>query len=333
MSVFKHAYEQHITSKYDEIFREKVDTKALLMQNYYCSTVNTFTWNKLLPHIPQFLIEECLFFWGTVAGFRDENDGNKFKIFPCFMGGEYLENGLYSHYNIVAKNGKTWIKKIEDIELCFNNSPRVPSFPIVSEYCDRTVYALSAVNAALERAMLPDIIECSSQEQIDNISQLLRKDSNLVPFKITLNSGFSNGEIKRHNTFDNREDDVLALFDVYNRMNNMFNIYNGFATVEINKQERLTEKESSANEEVTRYQSLQDKYNCRKDFCDRVKAHFGEDIGFEVNRDFRTVWAITASNDDKKNLFELGNISTTKTDEIAENVTEESEDIEDASDD
>lgn len=331
MSVFKHAYEQHITDKYNEIFSEKVDTTALLMQNYYMSTVNTFTWDKLPEYIPQYLIEECLFFWGTVAAFRDENDNNKLKIFPCFMGGEYLENGLYSHYNIVAKNGKTWIKKLEEIELCFNNSPRVPSFPIVREYCERSAYALSAVNAALERAMLPDIIECADEQQMSAITQMLSKDKNLIPFKVALNSTFKNGEIKRHNTFDNREDDVLALFDIYNRMNNMFNIFNGFATVEINKQERLTEKESSANEEVTRYQGLQDKYWCRNDFCERVKAHFGEDIGFSLNRDFRTVWAIKASNDDKKELFELGNISTTKSEEASEETETIEEVAEDAS--
>ena len=322
MSVFKHAYEQNVNKKYDEIFKEQVDTKSLLMQNYYSSTVNTFNWNKLPSHIPHFLIEENLFFWGMLAAFRDEGDNNKLKIFPCFMGGDLLENGLYSSYNIVAKNGKTWLKKIDEIELCFNNCARVPSFPIVSEYCDRTAYALSALNAALERAMLPDIIECSSDAQMDALSALLNKNTNLTPFKITKNSGFKNGEIKRHNTFDNRENDVVALFDIYNRTNNMFNIYNGFATVEINKQERLTEKESSANEEVTRYQSLKDKYECRMDFCKRVKEKFGEEIGFEINRDYRTVWAITASNNDKNNLFEQGAISTTKTDEINENVKE-----------
>lgn len=308
MGVFENIYTSQIQAKYKEVFTDTKISDSLMFNMFYNALTNTFTWKGLPDYIPNYLPEENLFWWGQMAGFMDDGE---FKMFPCYMGGEYLENGLFSDYIIIAKNGKNWIKAKDEIVLCFNNRSRFPSVPIVDEFSEKASYALRSVDVSLERAMIPKIIECADEAEQKAITDMYDKDKNLMPYKVTRCEGFSNGDIKLHTIYDNRETDIIALWDIFTRYRNLFYISYGFQTTEIQKKERLTEQESAGNVELTRYTFLEDMYRQRADFCERVKEKFGVNLEIELNRDTSTVWAITATNEDKRRVFEAGNISTT----------------------
>lgn len=312
MGVFENIYTGQIQAKYKEVFTQTKQSDSLMYQLFYNAVVNSFSWTGLPEHIPTFLPEENLFWWGQMAGFMDDGE---FKMFPCYMGGEYLENGLFSDYIIIAKNGKSWIKKKGDIELCWNNRDKYPSTGIVYEFSEKASYALRAVDTSLERVMLPKIVECADDSQVKAVTDMYDKYKELMPFRVTKCEGFSNGDIRTHTMFDNRETDVLALWDIFTRYKNLFYTTYGFQNTEIQKKERLTEQEAAGNTEMIRYTLMHDMYIQRIDFCERVKNHFGVELGVELNRDCRTVYEITATNEDKIRIYEAGNISTTLSEE------------------
>lgn len=312
MGVFENIYTGKIQAKYNEVFTATQASDTLMYRLFYNAITNSFTWKGMPDNIPNFLPEENLYWWGQMAGFMD---GDEFKMFPCYMGGEYLENGLYSDYVIIAKNGKSWIKKREDIELCFNNRDRLPSTYAVFDFSDRASFALRAVDVELERVILPKIIEGADDSQLSAIADMYDKDKELMPFRTTKCEGFSNGDIKVHSLFDNREADVLALWDVFTRYRNLFYTTFGFQNTEIQKKERLTEQEAAGNVEMIRYTLMEDMYRQRVDFCERINSRFGQNISIELNRDTSTVWALSATNEDKRRVYEAGNISTTLSEE------------------
>ena len=240
--------------------------------------------------------EESLCMSGRLAFFKD---GDEFKMFPCFMGGALEENGEFTKYNIIARNGKTWLKDREEIEICYNNSMRLPSAFNIFELGEKASYALRSVETALERSMLAPIVVGEDNSQLKFIADALDKEKNLKPFLLALKNAYSKGDNKVIQFFDNSKEDVLARWDVFVRFRNLFYTTFGVNNIEIMKKERLTESEGSGNDEITRYTLLQDMIDQRRDFCKRVKEKFNYDLDFYVNRDSVTVYETSLTNEEK----------------------------------
>lgn len=304
MGVFEKIYSENVQRKYEEIRSNVKSDFFTLWFSYFNAVINTFTWKNLpegvLPQMP----EEFLCYWGQLAMFNDD-EGNV-KIYPTYGSGEYLENGLYSEYTIIARNGRTWIRDINDIELCFNNAIKYPSIWFINEMTDKSTSALRAVDAALERAILPPIIECQSEEQEALVSKMYDREKNLMPFRTVLGKHFSGeNSVQIHQIFDNRVNDVLALWDVYVRYRNFFYTFIGINNVEIQKRERLTEAEGSGNDEITRFTLINEMNEMRQDFVTRANKKFGTNLDIQINRDISTVYALSADNSEKIEAMDL----------------------------
>ena len=61
----------------------------------------------------------------------------------------------------------------------------------------------------------------------------------------------------------------------------------------------MTLGESQSNTEITRYSVFWDMFEHRKEFCERVKEHFGIDISCEINRNIDTVVEFNLTTQDK----------------------------------
>lgn len=299
MSVYHNIYANSYDEKTKQVLNEVQETDFMLSFNYLSTVISTFKWGGDLPedcrqHIP----EENLCYWGLQGLFKDD-DGN-FRIYPCYGVGKLLENGLYDTYCFIARNGKMWYRKLEDICLCFNNFLRIPSFGIINEYAEKSKRALNAVDAALERAMIPPIVTGRNESQMKQIGEYINNEPmNRKPFRTAQSDDFKAGEIEVHKFFDNRENDILSLWDVYVRYRNLFYTTFGINNIEIQKRERLTQAEGSGNDEITRYTLLSDMYECRKNFVDLAKEKFGINITIELNRDSTTVYQILSDNEEK----------------------------------
>lgn len=297
MSVYHNIYNAKLQEVQKAVEAQNNRTHTTLWFTYISTVLNTFKWGNLPETILSWLPEEFLMYWGKLAFFKDD-DGN-FKMYPCYMQGELEENGTYSSYTIIAKNGKSWARKADEIVICYNNASQLPTIGFINELAEKSAFALRSVDVSLERAIVPKVITGSDEGQMNLISQMYDKNKNLEIFRTAYGEAFGENGIDVKSLFDNRENDVLALWDVYVRYRNLFYTTFGINNVEIQKKERLTEAEGSGNDEIVRYTLLKDMYDQRMNFIQEVKEKFGYELTLELNRDSATVYELQLTNQQK----------------------------------
>lgn len=306
MSVFSKVYENIAQELEQNGSNRNKQTEDFMSCLFYSTVISSFTHEGDIPefikNLPSY-IEECFFMSSIVAYFEE---GGKHYITPCYPSGILLDNGLYSQYICIFRNGKTVIKNLEDIEICFNNSLGLPSRVIVDDILNKCVNALKTVDISLERASTPALTFATD----DNISNLIttaveKATKKKNPMALVSASSFKGDTLHKYNLFDNREQDVLALWDIFVRYKNLFFSTWGINNVEISKSERLTRAEGESNTEIIRYTLFFDLYRHRVDWYDRIEKHFGKKITCAINRNYETVTAMTMSNDEKREMNEM----------------------------
>lgn len=302
MGVFQKIYTETMINNEKKIVGEISNMKDLFFSLYKTTICTAFKYKNLPDTKKKFLLEDYLFHSPSVAMFKDDN--NNLTFAPCTPCGKLYRDGTYDHYRMVFRNGETYDRTYDEIEICYNNMLCYPSSLFAIQFAEKSAFALNAVDSALDRAIMPVVIECGSEEIMKQINELKLDKNILDTFKTTLCNQFQN-EVKIHKFFDNKADDVLSLWDTYVRYRNFFYTTFGVSNVEIQKTERLTKNESQSNEEITRYTLFDDMHLNRADFENRVKTHFNYDIGMEINRDANTVYNLNATNDDKIESIEL----------------------------
>lgn len=306
MSVFSKVYE-NISKQIEEqgITRNK-QSENFLTSLFYSTVISSFTHEGDIPEfikkIPSY-IEECFFMSSIVAYFEHEGE---YYITPCYPSGVLYDNGLYSQYICIFRNGKTVIKNLEDIEICDNCSLGLPSRVIVDDILSKCINALKTVDISLERASTPALTFATD----DNISNLITAavDKSIKkrdPMALVSASSFKGDTLHKYNLFDNREQDVLALWDIFVRYKNLFFSAWGVNNVEISKSERLTRAEGESNTEIIRYTLFFDLYEHRVDWYKRIEEHFGKKITCTINRNYETVSAMTMTNKEKREMNEM----------------------------
>lgn len=304
MGVYANGYYNELKKAQDTAIAEYGSNSSVTFLTFYSALLSSFEWKgKVFEDIPYYLPEEFLTNWGNMAYFIDD-DGNK-RVFPSYPAGEYLENGLYSKYVIIAKNGKNWYRNLEDIELCFCNSIRIPSIVFAKHYADKATYAYSAVDTSLYRAMLPVILETENPEDFSEIAELLEKREYLKVFKAVQSSKFKDKNITATQIFDSSKTDILSLWDVAERYRNLYNTLIGISNVNIQKRERLTENESESNREASIFTMYDDEYKERKNFVERVKKHFNDDIDVLPNRTTSNIFEVIQTPEEKARFAEI----------------------------
>lgn len=303
MSVFHKLYTEAIEKTKEQnkfIFDlEKFDFFLI----YMTSLVSSFKWKKTpVDNMPLFKPEQFIQQSGRLGLFNYEN---KWHILPIFPNGTIEEYGEYSDYIAVDCTGKNYMLKKDDLCICYNNSFCVPYYSMVKRFSDKSALALRAVDVSLAKAIAPTLVGVSSQEQLDIIGEMAQSINNPVPYKAMIKGKFDAKELDRVPAFDNREVDVLALWDVYVRYRNLYYGTIGINNIEIAKRERLTEAEGSGNDEIVRYSLFDDMWEQRQDFIKRAKEKFNVDIEIEINRDVDTVYSLLTDNEDKIDAVEM----------------------------
>lgn len=296
MSVFQNVY----LDKYKETEAlEKRDHFTVYMRQLllYATTVqSSFKWGNV-PAQPYFMPERYLLYSARIGFF--EKDG-KPQLYPIYPAGGLMPDGEYDAYTAIYPDGTSVRLQRKDVVIIFANSLKLPVYSIILDFATRSSYALCAVDTALKRAMLPPIVGVEDEAQIKEIMEIQDPDKLLKTIlALPTFKGYNSSELQRVPVFDNRETDVLSLWDVFSRYDRMFYRTFGISTVGIQKNERLTEAESTGEEEMTRYTLFQDMYNCRLAGIDEVKQRFGYELKLEVMRDQKTVYELSQSNEEK----------------------------------
>lgn len=325
MGVFQNIYlsgldHYEVVKKFDDIQR------AFKLEDIYITAlISSFKWKNCPEGTINFFIEPYLQLSGRVAVFKD--DVGTVKMHPCYPSGYLRESGEYEKYTIIARNGKQWIRNYDEIAIIYNNSFAIPYYGLVTEFASKSSSALLAVDCALERASVPPVLECETDEQMKTAIETLTANKNRAFFVKHKQGGYGEGEPKRVSAFDNRETDILSLWDVFSRYDRYFYRTFGISTVGIQKNERLTKAESTGEEEMTRYSLFDDMYQRRIEGVEKANEMFGTDITVEVNRDSKTVFELQLDNEDKIEMEKIeatkgANITPTENKEEKENETD-----------
>lgn len=306
MGVFQNTYVPNYQKMVEELEKEKLIEDQNFFIIYMTTVINTFKWGNLPDKMPKFNMETYLQTAGLVGYFVE---GDRKMMLPAFPQGGLTEYGEFSKYVMLDALGKTYIRDKDEIELCYNSSLKIPYIAIVKGFANNASKVLRYTYAALRRASKPPIIGCENESQLKMLDSLRDSITDNKDFVAFCGEGVMDSSVKRLPLFDNRETDVLAMWDIYTRQRNLFYSTFGINNVEIQKRERLTEAEGSGNDEIVRYSLLDDMVDNRKDFIERVKNHFGDVLTLDVNRDASTVWALNQTNDE---LIKMYNIAMTK---------------------
>lgn len=296
MSVFNNIYLEQINKLRSEEHKEFLGASQTIYNNFYTTVVSTFKWKNLPDTTLPFLPERYLYFYGRCAFFKDKN--GKYQIVPIVPAGKLLPNGEYDTYIGFFLDGTTVTLKREDIVIFYDNSRSLPSYIFVNEFAENATLAFTAVKQALKKAIAPTVIECTNEAQLNEIVNAVDY-ANLATFKATLSKALSKGEISTHHIFDNKANDVTALWDIFTRYRNFFYGSYGSNNIEIVKSERLTERESQGNDEIIRFTLLQEKNELRQYGSEQVKTKFNYDLPIELNRSAETVYDLTVDNEKK----------------------------------
>lgn len=304
MSVFTNIY----TTRYEQAAENRAVIKSYSDFNFFdtCMTtvINTFKWSNF-PNkdLPPFMIEWFLQNAGRIAMYR--NDDGNLAVHPAFPAGGLTDNGTFTSYDIITPNGKTYVRKAEDIALGYNNCFKMPYVYKIDQFAKKMSYSLRAVDSALTKATLPVAALFENPDQLKKFEKYADPETAMQPFVAMLKEKLVAKEVETVSLYDSTKVDVLALWDVYTRYRNLFYTTFGINNVEIQKRERLTEAEGAGNDEITRYSLLSDMYDRRKEWVEKCKEKFGIEISFELNRDLSTVLNIETDNEEKIDLMRM----------------------------
>lgn len=307
MSVFSKVYEKLYNEIVDKNEYSNKSTSEFLKTVFYSTVISSFEHKgdtpSFIKDLPDY-IEECFFISPMIAYFKE---GNERFITPTYPNGVLQKNGLYSSYTCIFRNGEVKIKNYDEIVLGFNNSLHLPNRYIVDEILEKCVNALRAVDMSLERAATPELTFTKSENVYNQITTAISNAFNKkTPYALINASSWGDKEMfDSTSLFDNRAQDVLALWDVFVRYKNLFFTTYGVNNVEISKTERLTRAEGESNTEMTRYGLFFDEYSHRVDFWRRVEEYDGSKVEVIINRNYETVSALTLTNEEKREMQKM----------------------------
>lgn len=283
MSVFQQIYKEN-----QSFLKEVLEIQTTTIDTYFHTVyeniaVNTFEWTGIDEMYRKSWIEHLLYYYPQLATFEDHG---KKLILPASASGKILENGLYSRYTMYAPNGDTYIRDLEDIELLFNNSLVVSTFSIQKPIINGLILTFNGIMENIQRAKMGGVLSAKDETTINLILQQFKESiTEIKPLKIVQREGISE-DIAWTPIFDNSVTDLNSLWESLSKFKSMALNDIGFGTIDIFKNERLTEAESKANINTTKYSLGDDMLTHREDFCERVKRHFGWDYGVIMKRDY-----------------------------------------------
>lgn len=308
MSVFSKVYEDMMSKVKTSETIQNFNTEYLLKTMFYSTVISSFEWGgkdfpKFIEQNPDY-IEENFIGSPITGGYISPRTGS-FTLAPCFGSGKLLNNGLYSTYTCIYRNGEQDIIKYEDIELCFNNSLHQPNAPIIEEFIQKCLRALRTVDISLIRAGLPSVLACNDEIKINSIIDSMVESYNQnKPFHMVSGDWVDN-TIKDIPLYDDKATNIMGQWDIFVRYKNLFYSTFGINNVEVVKAERLTKNESESNTEIVRYTLFNDMFTHRKSFVERCKKHFNVDITVDINRNFDTVTELNMTTEEKVEMKKM----------------------------
>lgn len=312
MSVFKEIYKDSLDKFNRKVHEERIQTDFAFYQILKNIVLNSFIW-ELPDHIYFNRPEMFMYYRGLMGAFIDDG---KFKIYPAVPAGALREDGFYTKYMMNAFDGTVFIKDFDEIELLHNDDFDTPNAIIVDEFMENITNVLTTVKAMLKRAGDLPILNAPNEQTIKLILDAYDKKEKGYPFVLTQNNTLVGNEVTRTPLFDNRESDILSIWNIYDKFKHEFYTFYGINNTEVEKRERLTNDEVNSNNEVIQCGYFDALNRYRQDFVNRCnnkelfKPYLEKPISCKKNRIEHIEKSITENKEEVVNDESLENIGS-----------------------
>lgn len=286
MSVFTQIYKDKFEKIEEQANLERGLSGLSVFETCKETVLNSFNYIDLPEHIYFRLPEIGLFYRGLAGGFIDDN--GLFRIYPASGAGVIDENGEFTTYMMTSPEGKTFYRKREEVALLRNNTSQLPSAIIIAHFVNIMEEALKTVEINIVKARGGDLFKVTDEQALKVIAEAYEDMKKGKPFMALKNNDILKS-LEHTVLFDNRSTDILAQFEIYNRVNSLFLQFYGINSNADPKRERMIVDEVNANNEARFVGPFGDMVENRKRFVEEVKRKFSgyvsESFAIEPNRD------------------------------------------------
>lgn len=281
MSVFTQIYKDKFEKIEEQENLERGLSGLSVYENCKETVLNSFKYKELPEHIYFRLPEIGLFYRGLAAGFID--DEGLFRIYPASGAGVIDNNGEFTRYMMTSPDGHTYYRDRKDVALLRNNTSLLPSAILIAHFVNIMEEALKTVEINIVKARGGDLFKVTDPQAMSVIASAYEDMKKGKPFMALQNNDILKS-LEHTVLFDNRSTDILAQFEIYNRVNGLFLQFYGINNNSDPKRERMVVDEVNANNEALFVGPFGDMLEQRKRFVDEAKDKFPEHLseGFDI---------------------------------------------------
>lgn len=235
-------------------------------------SINAYEWVNLPPTIDERFLELTLYSTGYCLFFKDE-DLDKFLVSECGIGSPQSFYHIPTEYHAYSINGYSKFYDIDNSVLIYNNYLREPTEFYIRDFAKRLYEIQRTMDVNVRSMKLPIYISGTEDEKLALTNLFMQYDGNQAP--ICVYKGKLNSHINNIGVIDLKAPyniDKLTLY--YHEIWNQALTFIGIKTVDIQKKERLTERESESSQGITDMQR-DIMLDARRQACDKINRIYG----------------------------------------------------------
>lgn len=248
--------------------------------------LSIFTWKNIPKYIPTYVFEWCLLTRGQLCLYK-EDDIYKVSSFVTNLYDEYGQPVYIQVYPIFSNNiGFEYEGKFYDeFEYCYDNKIRnsfINTVIFFSEMVSEIEITLNLCEMQLRQPFLFKG-DKKTKKSIDDLMNKICKGT--IQYCVESRDFVDNGglELIELDTHGNLNKRIEVLYQLKEKYIQEYYRKIGLHINLQNKKERLTENESVGYNELGNI-SISGRLELRKEFCERVKNHFGLNIDVEFSK-------------------------------------------------
>lgn len=234
--------------------------------------INAYEWVNLPETIDERFLELQLFEKGYCLFFKDE-DLKRFLVSECGIGSANSFYQVPTQYHAYSVNGYNKFYDINNSVLIYNDFLRQPTSMFIKDFAKRLYEIQRTMDINVRSLKFPIYIAGTEDTKLSLANLYMQYDGNQAPICVYKGKVPTNNQEMGVINLDTPYNiDKLTMY--YHEIWNQALTYIGIKTVDIQKKERLTERESESTQGITDMQRFI-KLNARKQACEKINRIYG----------------------------------------------------------
>ena len=246
--------------------------------------INAYEWENLPDTVDERFLEKTLYEMGYCLFFKDE-ELDRFLVSECGIGSPNSFYQVPTLYHAYAVNGYQKEYDINNAVLIWNDYERLPTAPVIWDFAIRLYEIQRTMDVNVKSMKYPIYIEGTEDDKLALKNLAMEYDGSQYPIAIMKGKNPNKtGQMGVINLETPYNIDKLSTY--YHEIWNQALTYIGIQTVDIQKKERLTQRESESQQGIVDMQR-NIKLNARRQACQKIKKIYNLPDDMEIRVKFR----------------------------------------------